>query len=262
MDEQLSDEEKKQAVGKCAYALVTLFSTAAFICGMYANAYCDFADREVEFVENFDMAAACASLDLTGTQEQICRTLFTNHGVGFYGWFATVPVDEQVCLSYTQFIPNVGYVTPVFDTKFNSARAFAITANVLGSFAWFTLMFSSCCPITQDRLNGLTFYFMMACFFQGLSLLIFKSDICTPAFFAQYFPNQDVDEFVADVTCSLGTGAKFAISATVLYFLANNLTPIAIAPSPIGYKRADAASGDAEQGETAPEQVETLEASS
>ncbi len=106
MDQPL-DEEKKQAVGKCAYVLVTLFSTAAFICGMYANAYCDFARREVEFVEGFDLAAACASLDLTGNQEQICNTLFTNHGVGCYGWYATVPVDEQVCLSYTLWNPTL-----------------------------------------------------------------------------------------------------------------------------------------------------------
>ncbi len=64
MDE-LSDEEKKQAVGKCAYSLVTLLSTAALICGMYANAHCDFASREVELEEDFDLAAACARLDLT-----------------------------------------------------------------------------------------------------------------------------------------------------------------------------------------------------
>jgi hypothetical protein len=133
---QPSDEEKKQAAGKCAYILVTLFSTAAFICGMYANAYCNFASREVEFVEGFDLAAACADLDL-------CNTLFTNHGVGFYGWYATVSVNEQVCLSYTLWYPYVGFATPEFDTKFNSARAFAITANVLGAFAWFNLMLSS-----------------------------------------------------------------------------------------------------------------------
>jgi hypothetical protein len=63
--------------------------------------------------------------------------------VGFYGWYATVSVNEQVCLSYTLWYPYVGFATPEFDTKFNSARAFAITANVLGAFAWFNLMLSS-----------------------------------------------------------------------------------------------------------------------
>jgi hypothetical protein len=251
--DQPSEAEKKRPVGQCAYLLVTLFSTAAFICGLYANAFCDFASREVEFVEGFDLAEACADLRLTGSQEQICNTLFTNHGVGFYGWYATVPVDEQVCLSYTVWNPNAGYVTPEFDTKFNSARAFAITANVLGAFAWFTLMLASCCPITQGRLKALSFYFFPACLFQGLSLLIFKSDICTPLFFAQYFPNQDLDEIVSGVTCSLGRGSKLAISATVLYFVSNMLTPIAIAPSPIGYSMAapaETAARDAEQDET------------
>jgi hypothetical protein len=259
--DQPSDEEKKQeAVGHCVYVLVSLFGTAAFICGMSANAYCDFASREVEFVEGFDLAAACTDLNLTGTQEQICNTILTDHGVGFYGWYATVPVDQQVCLSYTLWHPDVGYVTPEFDTKFNSAKASSITANVMGAFAWFTLMLSNCCPITQERLKGLSCYFFTACLFQGLSLLLFKSDVCEPSFFAQYFPNEDLDEIISGVTCSLGRGSKFAISATVLYFVTIFLIPIAIAPPPIGNSRAapvDTAAGDAEQGETAAVPTET-----
>jgi hypothetical protein len=100
----------------------------------------------------------------------------------------------------------------------------------------------------------LSFYFLTACLFQGLSLLIFKSDTCKPASFAQYFPNENLDEIVCSVTCSLGQGSKLAISATVFYFVANNLTPTAIAPSPSGFSiaaPAATAEGDAEQGETA-----------
>jgi hypothetical protein len=247
----ISDEEmekKREAVGKGCFMLLSLFSTAAFICGMYANAYCDFAHREVVFSPDFDLATACSELDFTDTVlESACTTLFSEHGVGFYGWYGTVPVDQQVCFAYTLSIPNVGYITPEFDTKFNSARAFAITANVLGAFAWFTIHLASCCKLDQAKLNGMTFYFFAACLFQGLTLLIFRSEICEPDFFAQYFPNQELDGVVEDVTCSLGVGAKLAISATVLYFVCNSITPLCIVPNPIGYNRAPAEEAQAEE---------------
>jgi hypothetical protein len=89
-----------------------------------------------------------------------------------YTWEATVPVDETVCLSYTQYIPALGvYVTPDFDTNFNSAVAFSVTATVLGAFAWFTLMFAGCCPISQPRLKGMACYFTLCDALSGSHLV-------------------------------------------------------------------------------------------
>lgn len=70
-------------------------------------------------------------------------------------------------------------MTPSFDTKFNSAKALLITGNVFGAFAFFTLVMSSCCPLSQQRLKGLSCYFTLATLFTGLSLLIFKSSACS-----------------------------------------------------------------------------------
>jgi hypothetical protein len=242
--DNLSEDEKRLLAGKCNFTLVTMFSTAAFICGLYSSAYCSFVNREVEFVSGFDLESACAS----GLNGVVCTALLRKHGVGFYTWEATVPVDETVCLSYTQFIPALGvYVTPDFDTKFNSAVAFSVTATVLGACAWFTLMFAGCCPISQPRLKGLACYFTLATLFQGLTLLIFKSSVCEVGFFEDYFGEVATADVVEDVSCSLDTGSRLAIAATVLYFVCSCLIPGAVAPSPIGYNRAG--QGDTPQEE-------------
>lgn len=47
------------------------------------------------------------------------------------------------------------------------------------------------------------------------------------------------DEVVVDVSCSLDTGSKLSLSATIFYFLCNCLIPAAIAPKPIMYNEDD-----------------------
>ena len=231
----MTEAQKKEVVGKCCFSFLFLFCSVAFICGLYANAYCDFASREIIYKDGFDVNSACEDLGFTDPgYEAICQSLFSEHGVGFYGWYGTVPVDTQVCFDYTLPIPEVGLVTPEFDTKFNSAKAFAITANVLGAFAWFTLAFSTCCKLDQERLQAMNCYFFCATLFQGLALILYRSDICEPGFFDSYFPNTDVaDTYIEDVNCGLGLGAKFAITATVFYFVCNTVTPICIVPEPV-----------------------------
>ena len=171
-------------------------------------------------------------------------------------WYATIPVDEQVCISYTLQTDD-GWISPDFDTKFNSASALALTANVLGAFTWFTLMFSSCCPVSQNRLKGLSIYLFLACLFQGLSLLIFRSNVCSKGFLLSYFPNvsEDITGGIAKVSCELGSGSKLAIAATVLYFVCNKLAMIAVAPPPIGMRGYQAAmTGEQAPAEASPEE--------
>jgi hypothetical protein len=121
-------------------------------------------------------------------------------------------------------------VTPDFDTKFNSARALSITGIVLGGAAWFTLMLASCCPIDQGRMRGVSCYFFLATLFQGLSLLLFKSNVCSVGFFAPYFGGDiaSLDGVVESVSCGLSTGSKLAIAATVLWFVCNSMVPLSV----------------------------------
>ena len=175
--ENLTYEQKKELGGRCNFFLVSTFATAALFCGLASTGWCDFVARNVQLVDTVEsVAIACQQLNMTS---QTCNAFLENHAVGFYSWQATVPVDQIVCLSYTQEIPYVGYVTPDFDTKFNSVKAFSVVANVVGAFAFFTLTLASCCPVSQARLKGLSCHFFIATLFQGLTLLIFKSDICS-----------------------------------------------------------------------------------
>ena len=153
-----------------------------FICAICSYAYCDFVTRNVELNDGYTVDSVCSEFGAGGGQEDICTALLNEHGIGFDYFWVTVPVDQQLCYPYTLLTPS-GYVTPSFDTKFNSARALCITAIVLGGAAWFTLMLGSCCKLDQAKLKGLACYFFLATLFQGLSLLIFRSNVCSPGFF-------------------------------------------------------------------------------
>lgn len=108
-------------------------------------------------------------------------------------------------------------------------------------------MLSSCCPLTQQRLKGLSCYFFIACLFQGLTLIMLKSNVCSKGFFEAYFVGvPDINAVVQDVSCGIDRGAKLAISATVLYFMCMCQVPAAVAPTPVGYERGGGGDDDVE----------------
>lgn len=219
---------------QCCYNLLSLFSTAAFICGLYSYSVCNFASRYVTLADNASAEEACANAGFTPPFDQLCENFSGTHGVGFEGWWIG---SDNICYEYTQLTPS-GYQTPPLDTKFNSARALSITASVVGGAAWFTLMLASCCKLDQYKLRGIACYFLLATLFQGLSLLIFRSNVCNdPGFFGVYLTgtndNANAENFVSNVSCGLSTGSKLAISATVLYFVCNSIVPLVVVPAPL-----------------------------
>jgi hypothetical protein len=163
--------------------------------------------------------------------------VYYQSGVGFYGWYATIPVDTQVCTSYELFIPDKGFVEPTFDSAFEASRVFSVMSNIFGAFAWFTILFASCCPLDNERLRGLSCYFMLAYICQAFTFLMFVSNVCEPGFLKQYFDGMANLDVVEDVTCSVGAGASLSISATILYFICSLLAPLSLAPLPVGYQR-------------------------
>jgi uncharacterized protein YhhL (DUF1145 family) len=88
----------------------------------------------------------------------------------------------------------------VEDSKYKAARALGTTANVMGFIIWLVFIFTSCIPVPAPVFYFMSFLCILNCLFQGLVFLIFKSDIC-------------------DAGCSLDTGGKCAIAATVFWFL-------------------------------------------
>ena len=116
-------------------------ATAAFICGMWAYSACDFNLRYVTLAQNQAVEEACANANILPPFDTLCEKTTGTHGIGFEGWWVQT---DQLCYSYLQLAPNGLYVTPPFDTMFNSARALAITALVFGGAAWYVMFFFSC----------------------------------------------------------------------------------------------------------------------
>jgi hypothetical protein len=155
-----------------------------------------------------------------------------------------VNIIETVCIANAIYHPffkitDVGYVTPWFDSNFYMAQASTFIANIFGGIGFFVVYIALCCPIDQGRLKMLACCFFLATLFQGLTLLIFASNVCKAGFFASYFPSlngQNVvqSDIVQSVSCSLDTGSQLAVSATVLYFVCILLVQKAVAPKPIG----------------------------
>ena len=124
------------------------------------------------------------------------------------------------------------------------AKVSTFLASIFGGIAFFTLWIALCCPMEQGRLKALACCFFLATLFQGLTLLIFASNVCKEGFFASYFPsvngeNPVLSNIVQSVSCSLDTGSQLAVSATVLYFVSILLVQKAVAPKPIGLSESE-----------------------
>ncbi|GKY99797.1 hypothetical protein MPSEU_000933500 [Mayamaea pseudoterrestris] len=228
----MSTEDRQrmyQAAQKCNFSCLFLVCTVAFSMSLYATGFCAFVSRDVVLQQGNDIASVCANFDIP--QEQ-CTSMLGSQGVGFWAWEMTLPVDQQACFSYTQYVDGIGYVTPRFDRQFNSAKACQGVAVFFGALAWFTMAFSLCCPLHKSGGKCLSFYFFIAFLFQSLAFLIFKSDICKPGFFNAYFGGT-TPAGIESVSCSRNRATNMAIAAVVLYFYAMSLVPGATAPDPI-----------------------------
>ena len=91
--------DNSDSAGKASFFCVSILACAAFVCGLSATGYCAFARRTIVAGANFDEIC-----NTYGIPEDQCSTLTQDNGVGFWGWQATVPVDQTVCFSYTQYI--------------------------------------------------------------------------------------------------------------------------------------------------------------
>jgi len=265
----VDNEAKQRARGVHCFSLLGLVSLAAFCCSIYSYAYCDFVGREVTLNPKYSASGssigqACEDLGYVaaaGTGTSVCSTLLAPHAIGFSYWQATLPVDQHVCLTYTQLTP-FGYVTPHLDSKFHASSWMSVMGYVFGGLGWFTIAFANCCRIDQVRLQSTSCTFLLASLFTGLSLLMFKSSACDKDFFAPFFVSpsdmndpakmEEYDSVVSDVSCSLSKGSNCAIASTVLYLLCAVMVRASVVPdyaSQRAYQRGAPPSGEQEQGE-------------
>mmetsp|Transcript_25116 Transcript_25116/g.59274 ORF Transcript_25116/g.59274 Transcript_25116/m.59274 type:complete len:347 (+) Transcript_25116:99-1139(+) len=243
------NERKGRATGLSSVIVLLILSTASIICGIYSFANCDFLTRNVTLSGDYasgGYTAACDDLnyDLQGEandfQLEVCHSVMQPHGIGFVNWQSAVDgTDQESCFSYKQQMPW-GKDRPVLDNAFGASRIFSIMGIIFGAFAWCTLT-CNMLYMDQQRLKGMTCYYIVAAFFHGMSLLVFLSDVCEAGFFKNYLvplsqrdsaDGGPFDRVIDDVTvtCSRSGGANMAIGAVVLYILCDVIASCLVIP--------------------------------
>lgn len=91
-------------------------------------------------------------------------------------------------------------------------------ASVFGGLGLAVLTVATCAHVKRSVLFTATTCFGIATLFQGLTLLIMRSNVCQQGFFDPFYAGHGVSDLVDSVSCGLSTGSKMAIASTVLYF--------------------------------------------
>ena len=155
------------------------------------------------------------------------------HKVGLWDW----EVQDGVCVPYTVCIQTRACFSPAFDSAFNSARTFAVLSSMLGGVVTLVICASLCFPFNPIYLTPVYVLLML---FQGLSLMVYSSQICDRLGDVSFWlgaGGENIDPITGDLTeeakqyedyltfntevsCTNGAGSKMAISAVVMWFLA------------------------------------------
>ena len=119
----------------------------------------------------------------------------------------------ETCVSYPDGVEE--------DSYWQTAKAFSIIAPIWGVFSWCTILLAGKNP-TMAKVIGLLL--MLATLFQGLTLLIFKSDLCDASsnqLFEEKYPLRQASGLLTtEDRCDIGRSAAVSIAATCLWFLA------------------------------------------
>ncbi|EED90614.1 predicted protein [Thalassiosira pseudonana CCMP1335] len=106
------------------------------------------------------------------------------------------------------------------DSNWKSARAFSTMALIIGGLITFWALLSTCLFYNKQMYRSGGGLFILCCLFQGLTLLFLDSNACNNNIYIekvkQLMPAVNLQ---FEDTCSMGSGAKCAIAATVMWFV-------------------------------------------
>ena len=188
------------ANGACTF-LPGLFVTAAFCLSLSASGLCNFAKLDDDNPFTFPKAENAGV-----------------HSVGFWCF-------EQEGTGNRYSLQNIS-----LSDDLDRARAFGLTANILGFIAWLLYLFMTCVPFPPMVFAGMGFWCELVCLFEGLKFWIFKAPVC-------------------DEGCSLDTGAKCSISAAVCWFLAGCMACAQAKERSMAAEKEEEGEKDQEEGE-------------
>ncbi|CAB9511290.1 expressed unknown protein [Seminavis robusta] len=120
------------------------------------------------------------------------------------------------------------------DSHWKAAQAFSIIAPIWGAFAFCPILAASKSPI-MAKISGVLL--LLACLFQGLTLLFLKSNLCNartnPFFGSSILQSTGLVSLTTEEQCEVGRSAIVGIVAMCLWFLGGILaivTPVEPVP--------------------------------
>jgi len=105
------------------------------------------------------------------------------------------------------------------DSKWRSARAFSTMTLIIGGVVTFWALLAGCLYPSKQTYKAGGMIYMLCCLFSGLSLLLLDSNACNSVMTTLQDQTQDVN-LTFPSSCAMAAGAKCAIAATVMWFVA------------------------------------------
>lgn len=199
----MSTDQDKLRVG-----IITTLSITAWSLSLATTAYCSFVTRIV----HISIIKDNTTTPILDFDDPLVRLGFTEHGVGFYRWRL-----YDKCFKYC-----IDGFCPDFDRNFNTASAMSTMVNVLAGIGILTQLWQFWRSIRVKWIDFGVYYFAM-CLFQGLTLLILRSDICYHTGYFDYI--EEVRNITGEITvksvdCVVEKGSIMSIVATAFWFVA------------------------------------------
>jgi len=200
----------------CKIFIPAILGTVAAVCGTAANLYCQSV--------SFPQTTSDGSLDVSPYYYR------TKDVVEAFG-------DEwvvQTCRNYRYLDRELGFEYE-FDSTAKTVRAFAVMTPVIGGLGLVYAYLAPCLPHSPAQWKAMVPVFLIACLFQGITLLILKSSICTNNPVVQYLEQESpIVEKTLEEDCEKGTGYILNIIGVVFWFLAGISFLIIPAPTATG----------------------------
>lgn len=162
----------------------------------------------------------CNFLSFTSTTG-FTQPLTVTFGIWSYQfWTIATSVGGSVIFESCHKYPSDVHVDPAW----KAARAFSTLALIFGGMYLFKNLISGCVAPLRQASRSESSAFLLACIFQGLSLLLLNSSLCNDNVLLGELQSDAYGlgnvEMVFPDTCSMSKGAKCAISAIVFWALA------------------------------------------
>ena len=150
-------------------------------------------------------------LKFTSTAFGTSRPITVEFGIWYYESLAAISTtDGNYIVEYCQAYPD----TVEIDASWKAARAFSVLVFIFSCIIVGTLLYESCFPAGAGHSLGRCMppLYLLVAIFQGLTLLFLDSAACKAN------PLLDgLGSFIFQDACTISTGAKCFISATVFW---------------------------------------------